>query len=1023
MDADRPPSESASQVPDEPAEAVPPTPAVVAVVVAREEAAHLDRCLAALAAADYPDLTVVVVGAGTEDLAARVATSLPTAFVRPLGATGWAAAANEALTTVAGAPFLLFCHDDVVCDPDAIRVLVAEAYRSNAAILGPKIVDPERPELLREVGWSVDRFGVPHSEIQADELDQEQHDAVRDVFFVSDACMLMRADLFTELGGFDEGADPGARALDLCWRARLAGARVMVVPDARVGHVGADGPEDVDERLVHRHRVRTLLVATGGLRLCWIAPIAFLMQMAEALVLLVQRNRSRAGALAGAWTWNLRHLGPLRRSRTAREQGRVVPDGELRAFQYHGSARLAAYVTTSLHAPDRVRSLSERGRSVADTANSSLRSLRGLLLLGVVALVLIGTRGFLVDRVAAVGQLAPWPGIGDLLRTFTSEWRSAGLGAQSPAPPAFAVAGILQVLTRRVRRPGAIARARARDPRRDGGRVPARGGASAPVAGGRSWPRASTGSCRSRGTRSNSAISVRWASTWRHPSSRLAVFQLGGLLPLRWPRRRVGTLAAVAVGVATAWWPPALLLPLVLLAGLLLAAPFSGDGLLVLRRCARATLAITGLALLVLVPWPFAFLASGDRLGALGIAGAPVTSFADLLRFLTASNGAGIAGWAFVLAGLLVAAIATGERAVWSARLWGLAVMSWWLAALPAWLGTVAPEVEGMLVPAALAMALLAGVGVVTFRDEVRTRGLGWQQVAAIGAGALLVLGALGFSGDTVGGRFHQPSRDWIDALDWMQAQRDGGPFRVLWLGDPAAVPGAAHRAGPDVYALTVDGPGDLRDLLPPPGGASPTATVNGAVDALRTRRTSRFGAQVAAAAIRYVVVPVQPAPDSATGRMPLRLAAAFADQLDLRELQSTPGIRVFENTAWVPGDGLLANGPGALGPDAVPHPAAPTGPGVTRLWSQQYSSAWEASTGGRALAHRSAFGWANAFPVSQRSPIDVTFARQWWRWVTLALELAIVGWYGRRVLRRKRRRVRADAEPTPDGVEAPVTS
>ena len=309
--------------------------------------------------------------------------------------------------------------------------------------------------------------------------------------------------------------------------------------------------------------------------------------------------------------------------------------------------------------------------------------------------------------------------------------------------------------------------------------------------------------------------------------------------------------------------------------------------------------------MLVLVPWPFAFLAAGDRLGALGVVARPITSFGDLLRFFTASNGAGIAGWAFVLAGLLVAAVATGERAVWSARLWGLAVISWWLAALPAWLGTSAPEVEGMLVPAALAMALLAGVGVVTFQDEIRTRGLGWQQVAAIGAGALLVLGGLGFVGDTTGGRFHQPNGDWIDALDWMHAQRDGGPFRVLWLGDPSAVPGSGHRSGPDVYSLTVDGPGDLRDLLPPPGGTNPTGTIDAAVDALQHRRTSRFGAAVAAEAIRYVVVPLQAAPDSASRRMPVRLAAAFADQLDLRELQSVPGIRVFENTAWVPGDAL----------------------------------------------------------------------------------------------------------------------
>ena len=132
--------------------------------------------------------------------------------------------------------FLLFCHDDVVLDPDAARLLVEEAYRSNAGIVGPKLVDRDNPDVLLEVGMSIDHYGVPFSGIEPDEVDQEQHDGVRDVFYVSHAAMLVRADLFHELGGFDPATFPGADDIDLCWRARLAGARVIVAPDARVRH-------------------------------------------------------------------------------------------------------------------------------------------------------------------------------------------------------------------------------------------------------------------------------------------------------------------------------------------------------------------------------------------------------------------------------------------------------------------------------------------------------------------------------------------------------------------------------------------------------------------------------------------------------------------------------------------------------------------------------------------------------------------------------------------------------------------
>ena len=269
------------------------------------------------------------------------------------------------------------------------------------------------------------------------------------MFFVSDACLLVRADLFAQLGGFDPDSDPGATALDLCWRARLAGARVLVAPDARVRHFDADNSDvadDVHQRRVHRQRIRALLTSTSTLRLFWIVPLAFTMHLAESIAFIAQRRRSRASALLGAWVWNVRHLATLRAARSRAQGARVVPDSELRGLQYHGSARVTSFVTTSLHAPDRVRRLSERGRSVADTANSSLRTWRGLLVVSVLVLALIGTRDLLLGRVSAVGQLAPWPGITDLIRAFTSEWRYAGLGSQSSAPPAFAIAAILEVL-------------------------------------------------------------------------------------------------------------------------------------------------------------------------------------------------------------------------------------------------------------------------------------------------------------------------------------------------------------------------------------------------------------------------------------------------------------------------------------------------------------------------------------------------------------------------------------------------
>ena len=104
---------------------------------------------------------------------------------------------------------------------------MSSSDQPNAAIIGPKLVEYDHPDVLLEVGMAIDRFGVPHSGIEPGELDQEQHDAVRDVFFVSSTVMLVRSDLFAELGGFDAMTFPGAEDLDLALVATVEAAQEM----------------------------------------------------------------------------------------------------------------------------------------------------------------------------------------------------------------------------------------------------------------------------------------------------------------------------------------------------------------------------------------------------------------------------------------------------------------------------------------------------------------------------------------------------------------------------------------------------------------------------------------------------------------------------------------------------------------------------------------------------------------------------------------------------------------------------
>ncbi|MDQ4070565.1 MAG: glycosyltransferase family 2 protein, partial [Actinomycetota bacterium] len=416
------------------------------MVVATEQGDWFEETLAAVGAQDYPNQSVLVVDGGVDDPAPRVAAVLPDAYLRrPGNGATFAALANDALETVQGAAFLVFCHDDVAPEPDAVRLMVEEALRSNAGIVGPKLVEWDDPKRLLDVGVAVDKTGAYRPLVDRGELDQEQHDGVRDVFAVSSALMLARSDLFFTLGGFDAAMGDHGADVDFCWRAQVAGARVMVAPSARARHREGGREATVDRhsvRLAARHRLRSVLKNYSALHLLRVLPQAAVVTVVEAILAVFSRHYSRARALAAAWPWNIRRLGDLHALRRRVRASRAVPDSEVRRLQVRGSVRMSAYLQRQLHAEDRARALVTAGQElVGRVGKGPAQAAAGLLALLVLAF-LLGSRQVLGGRLPAVGQFVPLPGVRTLFSHYLHGWRDTGMGAAAASPPLFGMLGL-----------------------------------------------------------------------------------------------------------------------------------------------------------------------------------------------------------------------------------------------------------------------------------------------------------------------------------------------------------------------------------------------------------------------------------------------------------------------------------------------------------------------------------------------------------------------------------------------------
>ncbi|AIY03564.1 glycosyl transferase family protein [Arthrobacter sp. PAMC 25486] len=129
-------------------------------------------------------------------------------------------------------------QDDAEPAPNALALLLEATERATTAtVVGCKQLDWDNHRRLVDVGLWANKWFDRFTLVGLDEQDQGQYDDHADMFAVNTAGMLVRRDVFEKLGGLDPALPGTGDDLDFCARVRLAGDRVLVVPDAHMYHV------------------------------------------------------------------------------------------------------------------------------------------------------------------------------------------------------------------------------------------------------------------------------------------------------------------------------------------------------------------------------------------------------------------------------------------------------------------------------------------------------------------------------------------------------------------------------------------------------------------------------------------------------------------------------------------------------------------------------------------------------------------------------------------------------------------
>ncbi|NUT25770.1 MAG: glycosyltransferase family 2 protein, partial [Streptomyces sp.] len=894
-------------------------------------------------------------------------------------------------------------------------------------VVGPKLRGWYDRRQLLEVGVTIANSGRRWTGLDRREQDQGQHDHVRSVLSVSTAGMLIRRDVFEQLGGFDRRLPLMRDDVDLCWRATAAGHRVLVAPEAVVRHAEAASRERRTVDCVGRtaaspHKVDkagavyTLLVNTRTAVLPWVLLRIMLGTVLRTLAYLVGKVPGQAlDEIRGFMGTMLR---PERIIAGRRRRGSPVIDkGELRALfpppgaTVRATAEQVASSVVGSSDPEVAAGAGRHGSAIESGPGGDdadfleieqfarvkriARKPGPVLFLALLLVSLIACRELLGGGALAGGALLPAPAdSGELWSRYLDAWHPVGAGGTPSAPPYLAIVAMFASLLL-----GSTGLA-----------VTILLVCSVPLAGFTAYF-ASRPLVESRLLRAWAAVAYAFlpAATGALAGGRIGTAVLAVLLPLI---ARAGVAASGLTngsGARGSWratWAYALLLtittaftpivwPIALVLGLALLAVRRTD----ITAYGLRFLAQFGVPLLVLAPWslslfPFGFFQeAGLEYGA---------SAASALDLLGAGPGGPGTVSGLMLVGVVLAALAALLRSerhfgIWTA--WAVALVGLVFAALSnssTWAGP-ATLVYGI---ALLAAAVLGADGA---RSRVAEQSFGWRQpVAALiafaaAAGPLLV------------------------AAGWMIRGADG----PLERRDPVQVPAfvaedSNTRDQARTLVLDSESTAQVGYMLVRGSGArlgdAELATADGEnpkLDKIVANLVAGSGAdqvdQLGAFAVRYVLV------HKGAPREVARVLDATPGLMRLSEQNGSALWRVDRQVSRAAIVAGAASGSGAEPGAGAPQPVAagpvdihttiPSGADgrVLRL-ADSANDGWTATLDGRPLTATTVDGWAQGFELpTTGGRLDVTYddpvGHTAWLWTQgfLALVLVVMALPGRR--------------------------
>jgi len=222
------------------------TPAKIAVVILNYNGIHWLKKFLQDVVIKSPEAQVYVAdNASTDDSVTYLKNSFPDVkLIENKNNTGYSGGYNFALQNICADYYILLNSDVEVSDNWIMPIINQMEKDQNIAACQPKIKQFDDKEYFEYAGASggfLDKYGFPFCRgriFDTLEKDRGQYDNPLEVFWATGACLAVRTEVFKAVGGLDPMLFAHMEEIDLCWRLKNLGYKIMCIPQSTVYHVG-----------------------------------------------------------------------------------------------------------------------------------------------------------------------------------------------------------------------------------------------------------------------------------------------------------------------------------------------------------------------------------------------------------------------------------------------------------------------------------------------------------------------------------------------------------------------------------------------------------------------------------------------------------------------------------------------------------------------------------------------------------------------------------------------------------------